>query len=222
MHGWHPERYCPGRLPVRAPGSGDIVRTKDMLLAEQGGSDMYEIRWHGRGGQGCFTVARLLGMAASVFEGKYSLAFPSFGPERRGAPVLGFTRISDMPITDRSMVDMCDYVVVLDETLIGPQVLGGIKDGGVLVVNTKDPGRYARAAGRKVEGIDATSLAMEMLGRPITNTAMLGALVAVSGVVSITSVKEALRNSMSGPLAVKNCDLVEKACLSMKGARFHG
>ena len=135
---------------------------------------MFEIRWHGRGGQGCFTVARLLGMAASVHEGKYSLAFPSFGPERRGAPVLGFTRISVTPITDRSMVDQCDYVVILDETLVGPSSLAGIRDGGVLVINTKVPESYVPMTNRLIVGIDATSIAMDVLGRPITNTANAG------------------------------------------------
>ena len=77
---------------------------------------MVEVRWHGRGGQGAFTAARLLGASAALFEGRHALAFPSFGPERRGAPVLGFTRIDDHKITDRSAVTACDFVVVLDET----------------------------------------------------------------------------------------------------------
>ena len=178
---------------------------------------MYEIRWHGRGGQGGFTVARLLGMAASVFEGKYSLAFPSFGPERRGAPVLGFTRISDTRITDRSIVDQCDFVVVLDETLVGPAVLGGIREDGVLLINTKDAERYRNMTANKVISIDATTLAIETLGRPITNTAMLGALIAVSGVVSLSSVKDAIAQGMAPPLVEKNCKVVEKAYEMVKG-----
>ena len=178
---------------------------------------MYEIRWHGRGGQGGFTVARLLGMAASVFEGKYSLAFPSFGPERRGAPVLGFTRISDTRITDRSIVDQCGYVVVLDETLVGPAVLGGIRENGVLLINTKDAERYRNMAANKVIAIDATTLAIETLGRPITNTAMMGALIAVSGVVSLSSVKDAIKQGMAPALVEKNCTVVEKAYEMVKG-----
>ena len=79
---------------------------------------MKEIRWHGRGGQGGFTVSRLLGIAAGMFENKHALAFPSFGPERRGAPVLAFTKIDDSKIHDRSEVNQCDYVVVMDETLV--------------------------------------------------------------------------------------------------------
>lgn len=178
---------------------------------------MHEVRWHGRGGQGGFTVARLLGMAASVFEGKYSLAFPSFGPERRGAPVLGFTRISDTRITDRSMVDQCDYVVVLDETLVGHAVLNGIRKNGVVLINTKDPEQYRKMTDNKIVAIDATSLAIEVLGRPITNTAMLGALLAVSDVVSIASVKDAIKQTMGASIAGKNCSVVEKAYEMTKG-----
>ncbi|MBN1332645.1 MAG: 2-oxoacid:acceptor oxidoreductase family protein [Synergistales bacterium] len=183
---------------------------------------MYEIRWHGRGGQGGFTVARLLGMAASVFEGQHSLAFPSFGPERRGAPVLGFTRISETRITDRSMVDQCDYVVVLDETLIGPGVLSGLKENAVVLVNTCDPEPYRKMTDRKIVAIDATDLAMEILGRPITNTAMLGALLAVSGLVSLKSAQEAIRSGMKASIAEKNCIIVEKAYSLVKGELING
>jgi pyruvate ferredoxin oxidoreductase gamma subunit len=179
---------------------------------QEGVNQLHEIRWHGRGGQGGFTVARLLGMAASVFEGKYSLAFPSFGPERRGAPVLGFTRICDDPITDRSMMDQCDYAVFLDETLIGPGTLGGIREEGVILVNSVNPEQYSKMTDRKIVAFDATTLALEILGRPITNTSMLGALVAVSGVVSLDSVKEAIRQGMNPSLVEKNCVVVEKAC----------
>ncbi len=178
---------------------------------------MYEIRWHGRGGQGGFTVARLLGMAASVFEGKYSLAFPSFGPERRGAPVLGFTRISETRITDRSMMDQCDFVVILDETLICTGLLNGIRQNGVMLVNSRDPEKYREMTDRKIIGLDATSLAIETLGRPITNTAMLGALIAVSEIVSLTSVKEAIRQTMPPSISEKNCTVVEKAYGKLKG-----
>lgn len=156
-------------------------------------------------------------MAASVFEGKHSLAFPSFGPERRGAPVLGFTRISDTRIMDRSMMDQCDYVVVLDETLMGSAVLNGIREKGVVLINTNNPEQYRKMTDKKIVVIDATSLAIETLGRPITNTAMLGALVAVSGVVSLSSVKDAINQGMAPSLAGKNCIVVEKAYGIVKG-----
>ena len=105
---------------------------------------MTEIRWHGRGGLGAFTAARLLGNAASIYEGKYALAFPSFGPERRGAPVFAFTRIDTSPITDRSEVVECDCAIVLDDTLFGDPVKNGLKPGATVIVNTtKDAGAFA-------------------------------------------------------------------------------
>lgn len=172
---------------------------------------MIEVRWHGRGGQGSFTVARLLGMAASVYGGEYAQAFPSFGPERRGAPVLGFTRIDSNKITDRSEVDSCDYVIVLDETLWGPSVLSGLKKDTVIIINTDSPAKYNKVVDNQIVALDATTLAIENLGRPITNTAMLGALVAVGGFISLDNCKDAIMSSMNSKIASKNVILIEKA-----------
>jgi len=183
---------------------------------------MYEVRWHGRGGQGGFTAARLLGMAASVYEGKFSLAFPSFGPERRGAPVLGFTRISDTRITDRSQVDECDYVVFLDETLINRETLQGMKERASVLVNTTSPGKYSELTDKRMICIDATSLALDVLGKPITNTAMLGALVAVSGMVSLEAVREAVKDGMNPAISGKNCTILEEAFGMVKGEDLNG
>ena len=171
---------------------------------------MLEIRWHGRGGQGSFTVARLLGMSASVYGGKYAQAFPSFGPERRGAPVLGFTRIDDKKITDRSEVDECDYVIVLDETLWGPAVLSGLKENTVIIVNTETEEKYIHEVKNKVICFDATSLALEYLKRPITNTAMMAVLIGVSEIVSMDDYKNAIKASMKPKVADKNVLLVDK------------
>jgi len=171
---------------------------------------MIEVRWHGRGGQGSFTIARLLGMAASVYGGHYAQAFPSFGPERRGAPVLGFTRIDENKITDRSEVSQCDYVVVLDETLWGPSVLSGLKETTKIIVNTATPEKYT-VEGVEVITIDATSLALEYLGRPITNTAMMGALIASGDLVSLKNCQDAIAASMKPSIADKNNLLIEKA-----------
>jgi pyruvate ferredoxin oxidoreductase gamma subunit len=179
---------------------------------------MIEVRWHGRGGQGSFTIARLLGMASSVFGGKYAQAFPSFGPERRGAPVLGFTRVSEDKITDRSEVDACDFVVVLDETLWGDNVIAGLKENGVVIINTNTPEKYKNQTSHKVVTLDASTLAMEHLGRPITNTAMMGALVAMSDFVSLDNCKEAIQSSMKKKIADKNCILIEKAYEMIKEA----
>lgn len=171
---------------------------------------MIEVRWHGRGGQGSFTIARLLGMAASVYGGKYAQAFPSFGPERRGAPVLGFTRISEDKITDRSEVDACDYVVVLDETLWGPAVTSGLKADTKIIMNTATPDKY-HVEGVEIITIDATSLALEHLGKPITNTAMMGALIATGKFVSLENCQEAITASMKSSIAGKNNELIQKA-----------
>ena len=140
---------------------------------------MVEIRFHGRGGQGAVTSAEILAKAA-IAEGKYAQAFPAFGAERRGAPVLAFTRISDEPIKLRIGIYEPDMVVVLDPTLLKSiPVFNGLKESGLAVINTnKDFGEI-----RKIEGakgrlvlVDATKIAMEELGVPITNVVMLGAL----------------------------------------------
>lgn len=172
---------------------------------------MIEVRWHGRGGQGSFTAAKLLGMAASVYAGKFAQAFPSFGPERRGAPVLGFTRIDEMKITDRSEVSECDFVIVLDETLFGPQVLKGLKPETIVLINTESKEKYENQLDQKCVCIDANALALEHLGRPITNTAMMGALIAVSDFMSLEDGLNAIEGSMNSKIAGKNKTLMTVA-----------
>ncbi|GAB7088682.1 2-oxoacid:acceptor oxidoreductase family protein [Marinifilum fragile] len=173
---------------------------------------MKEIRWHGRGGQGGFTASRLLGIAASVHGGKHALAFPSFGPERRGAPVLAFTKIDDTKIHDRSEVQESDFVVVMDETLIVPGFEKGIKPNACVLINTRNVEQYReQLKGLDLRGIDATSLAMEVLGRPITNTAMYGALAAASGLVSKEAAIASIHTEMKPKLAQLNEKIVERA-----------
>lgn len=172
---------------------------------------MKEVRWHGRGGQGSFTVARILGKAAALFENKSALAFPSFGPERRGAPVTGFTKISEKKITDRSEVQECDYVVVLDETLIDANITRGLKEDGVVIINSGQPEKYEALQHVRTVALDATSLALEILGRPITNTAMLGALIAVSDLVSLNAAEQSIQNEMKKAIVQKNIDVVRKS-----------
>ncbi|MBE9469095.1 MAG: 2-oxoacid:acceptor oxidoreductase family protein [Bacteroidetes bacterium] len=179
---------------------------------------MIEVRWHGRGGQGGFTVSRLLGMSAALFENKYAMAFPSFGPERRGAPVLAFTRIDNNKITDRSEVKECDYVVVMDETLINEKIIDGLKNDGTILINTKNPQKYSDILKScKVVSIDATSIALDILKRPITNTAMFGALVAVSNVVSLDSALKSIETEMKPSLVQKNIELVKKSYEIIRG-----
>ncbi|WP_301861268.1 2-oxoacid:acceptor oxidoreductase family protein [uncultured Megasphaera sp.] len=179
---------------------------------------MIEVRWHGRGGQGAFTAARLLGQAVAIHEHKFVQAFPSFGPERRGAPVLAFTRIDDKKVTDRSEVETCDYVVVLDDTLYGEAVTKGLKDTGILVINTtKDSSAFPKAGNYCVVTVDATALALDILGRPITNVPMLAALAAAAGNVSVDSVLNAIDDQLAPRIREKNKNLFLAAFNAVKG-----
>ena len=175
---------------------------------------LVEIRWHGRGGQGAVTSAELLAKAA-IDEGKYAQAFPSFGPERRGAPVLAFDRISNKePIRIRAEITEPDVVVVLDSGLLHiVNVTSGLKEKGMLILNTRRPIQDIEADfGDKwrLAVIDATRIARELLGVPIVNTTMLGALLKVTGVVKLESLSEPLRQRF-GRLAERNINAMKKA-----------
>ena len=167
---------------------------------------MIEIRFHGRGWQGAVTSAELLALAA-IRKGKFAQAFPSFGPERRGAPVLAFSRVSDEPIRLRSQIYRPDVVMVLDSSLLEiMDVTEGLVAGGNLIVNSKFP--IDELANRfQFEGtlyaVDATHIARECLGRPITNTTMLGALLRATGVVGLEDMTQPLQHRF-GPIAAKN------------------
>ncbi|MBM6830446.1 2-oxoacid:acceptor oxidoreductase family protein [Anaerotignum lactatifermentans] len=184
---------------------------------------MKEIRWHGRGGDGAFTAAKLLGLAASVFGGKYGQAFPSFGPERRGAPVLGFTRISDEVITDHSQIYTCDCVIVLDDTLCDvTDVFAGMKAGGTLVINTTKSEEEIRSLYHgndpvNVVLLDATSIALEELKAPIVNTIMLGAAMGATEMVQKTQLEEAIDSMMAPALREKNKKAMARAYDLVKG-----
>ena len=176
---------------------------------------MIEVRWHGRGGQGAFTAARLLG-AAALCDGRFALAFPSFGPERRGAPILAFTRIDDRRIVDRSALRSCDFAVVLDETLMGPHAADGIRQGGALLVNsTHLPVEWA-SLGVRVLTVDAGAVARAVLGRAIVNTGMIGALLAASGAVSLDAGLRAVHSEMRPALAEKNEEVLRRCHDLMK------
>ncbi len=178
---------------------------------------MLEVRWHGRGGQGAWTAANLLAMAA-MLDGKHVQSFPAFGPERSGAPLLAFTRISDEPIEIHSMIYEPDIVVVLDPTLLKTQdVTEGLKKGGTIVVNYSGNGdELLKELGvgedeYRVFYVPATKLAMDVLGRPIMNTAMVGALLKAEPVASMGSVEEAVKTRFTGKLAELNNRLIKKA-----------
>jgi pyruvate ferredoxin oxidoreductase gamma subunit len=175
---------------------------------------MIEIRWHGRGGQGAVTSAEILAEAA-ISEGKYAQSFPSFGPERRGAPVLAFVRISvDQPIRVRSSITDPDVVVVLDPGLLRiVNVASGLKPGGVVIVNTiKNAAQIQKEfnINATIATIGATKIAMELLGVPITNTTMIGAVVKVTEAVKVESLVEPI-NKRFGRLAGKNFDAMKRA-----------
>jgi len=177
-------------------------------------TSLVEIRWHGRGGQGAVTSAELLAKAA-IDEGKYAQAFPAFGPERRGAPVLAFDRVdSRVPILVRAEVRQPDIVVVLDPTLLRVvKVTAGLKDGGWLVINTrKDTAKIGEELGSnfRLALVDATSIAREILGVNIVNTTMLGTILRAVPVVKIESFMPPLEERF-GRLAERNFNAMEKA-----------
>jgi len=177
-------------------------------------TQLVEIRWHGRGGQGSVTSAELLAQAA-ISEGKYAQAFPSFGPERRGAPVIAFVRIdSKQPIRVRAEITQPDIVVVLDPGLLRiVNVTSGLKNDGIVVINTSKPAEQIRqefSISWSLATIDATKVARELLGAPIVNTTMIGALLKASGVVKLESLFEPLRHRF-GRLAERNANAMKRA-----------
>ncbi len=175
---------------------------------------LVEIRWHGRGGQGAVTSAELLAQAA-INEGKYAQAFPAFGAERRGAPVVAFVRIdTDKPIRVRAEIEEPDIVVVLAANLLRVvDVSSGLKASGILVLNTpKAADEIIKEFSFKqaLATVDATRIAREVLGVPIVNTAMVGALLKAAGVTKLESLLEPLRHRF-GRLADKNINAMQRA-----------
>jgi pyruvate ferredoxin oxidoreductase gamma subunit len=174
---------------------------------------MFEIRIHGRGGQGVVTAAELLSVAA--FDGgRYAQAFPSFGSERTGAPVTSFCRIDDRPIRSREPVSRPDALIVIDPTLLHQvDVFGGARpDAWVLINTSRDP----RALGLdpdsgRISTVGATELARRHLGRPLPNAALLGAFAALTGVVSLQSVVLAIRERFGGAVGEGNANAAKDA-----------
>ncbi|MEQ8182161.1 MAG: 2-oxoacid:acceptor oxidoreductase family protein [Smithellaceae bacterium] len=179
---------------------------------------MIEVRWHGRGGQGAVTSVELLAQAA-IGVGKYAQGFPSFGPERRGAPVAAFSRIDDKKIKVRSGIYKPDVVIVLDSSLIGLiDVLDGLKPGGKLIVNTpKSPEEIRKELkfNGPVATVDGTHIAREEMGVPIANTTMIGALLKIINVMELDSVKGAVEHRF-GKIAQKNLNAMRRAYEEIK------
>jgi pyruvate ferredoxin oxidoreductase gamma subunit len=173
-----------------------------------------EIRWHGRGGQGAVTSAELMALAA-ISEGQHAHAFPSFGPERRGAPVLSFVRISrEEPIRVRAEITEPDVVVVLDPGLLPIiNVTSGLKGDGMAVINTRKQAEQIRqefGIKQAIATVNATKIAREVLGVPITNTTMVGAVVKAIGVVELDSLVQPLKQRF-GRLADRNLEAMKRA-----------
>jgi len=177
-------------------------------------NNLIEIRWHGRGGQGAVTSTELLAQAA-ISEGKFAQAFPSFGPERRGAPVQAFNRVdSKNPVRIRSDITNPDVVVVLDPSLLTiVNVTSGLKEDGIVIINTRKTAAEIKSEfgiNHKMATVNATKIAREQLGVPIVNTTMLGAVVKVTQVVHKDSTHAPLEKRF-GRLGERNINAMETA-----------
>jgi pyruvate ferredoxin oxidoreductase gamma subunit len=179
-----------------------------------------EFRWHGRGGQGVVTSNQMLGKAA-LAEGNYIQAFPEFGPERTGAPVRAFLRISKRPIQVYAQVYHPDIVVCIDSTLL--DVLNpaeGLKDDGTLVLNTSSEPATIREKfgfkGGKVVTVDASKIAMEILGRPFYNMPTMAAAVSATGVVAVDTVISEVLDRYPGKVGDLNKAAIERAVREVK------
>jgi 2-oxoacid:acceptor oxidoreductase gamma subunit (pyruvate/2-ketoisovalerate family) len=175
---------------------------------------LLEIRWHGRGGQGAVTSTEMLAQAA-ISEGKYAQAFPSFGPERRGAPVQAFNRVdSQAPVRIRADINEPDYVVVLDPSLLNKvNVTSGLKKDGWVIVNTRKTPKEIQSEFKinfPVATVNANKIARDVLGVPIVNTTMLGAVIKVTSIVDKKSTYEPL-NKRFGRLGERNIQAMETA-----------
>lgn len=183
------------------------------LFADAG---LYEIRWHGRGGQGAITAAKVLAQAAYLNGYQGATASPSFGAERRGAPVSASTRVSPESILVVSQIEEPDMVVVLDHTLLRDrEVVSGLRSGGWLVVNSRaTPRQLDVEGGFNVATADATGICRELglvvAGLIVVNTAMLGAVVRVSRLVTLASINEVVGTRFSNRSARLNLAAVEE------------
>ncbi len=184
---------------------------------------MLEIRWHGRGGQGAKTAAQILAEAAMA-SGSYIQAFPEYGPERAGAPIKAYTRISPNPITIHSGIVNPDVVVVIDSTLLETvEVTEGLEEGLLLVNTARPPGELAGAVGRpglRVGTVDGTAIALDTLGLPMPNLPMLGALLKLTSVVALENLEESIRHKfekkIGGEKTRANIEAVRRAFQEVK------
>ena len=170
-------------------------------------NNMIEIRWHGRGGQGAKTASLLLADAA-FNTGKYIQGFPEYGPERMGAPITAYNRISDTPIRIHSNIYEPDYVVVVDDSLIGAvDVTSGLKDNGAIVINTNEDidslRKKLNGFSGKIYTIDASKISLECLKANFPNTAMLAAVVNITKIMSKEELVDNMKDAFSHKFAKK-------------------
>jgi len=173
---------------------------------------MIEIRIHGRGGQGNVVASYLLAIAA--FEGgRYSQAFPSFGAERRGAPVTAFVRMADKPFRRRCQIRQPWFLIVQDQALLRvPGVLDGLREGGGILVNSNlESDELGRQVGRAVVSVPAAFMAHEILGRPVPNTALLAAFLTLTGLLPLDALVKAMAQRFKGETLERNKRLVDEA-----------
>jgi len=191
--------------------------------------NLIEICWHGRGGQGAVTAAKVLAESA-LSAGKFIQAFPEYGPERMGAPIRSFTRISSQPISIHSQVASPGVVVVLDSTLLGSvDVCEGLLENGIIIVNTPEqPGDIRKILGlddkkliAKVFTVDATKISLETIGKNIPNTPMIGALIKATDILELSAVLEDFRKKYATKFKPEiiegNVRAIEKAYNEVKG-----
>lgn len=205
-----PQRTRPATYDIAILHTLSYNAIEPSTLLWGGMTKLLEIRWHGRAGQGVVTASELLAQTA-LGDGKYFQAFPEYGPERMGAPVRAYTRISDIPIYNYSGVDEPDVVVVLDPSLLGiVDVTSGLDGSGVLIVNTSlEPAAVRAKTGYAVGTVltlDATRIALDTIGKNITNTPMLGALLRATGVVSQESVIVTFKEKLGAKLKAKGVE----------------
>lgn len=164
-----------------------------------------ELRFHGRGGQGAVLAAKMVASAAAI-EGKFVASFPMYGFERRGMPVVAFTRFDDEPIREKSQIYTPDCLLVIDPSLLELDgVLDGLQPGGVLILNSRQPLQDRRSDNMEVVGsVNATAIAMQELGRNIPNTCLVGALAAATGWLQLDSVVAGLSEYFEGEMLEKN------------------
>ena len=179
---------------------------------------MFEVRIHGRGGQGVVTAAELLSVAGFL-EGRYAQAFPSFGSERTGAPVVAFCRFDDAPIRTREPIAEPDALIIQDPTLLHQvDVLAGLGEDGYLLVNTARSfeelglGEFVlRLRPERLATVPATEIARECVGKPLPNAALLGAFAALTGRLTLESVTQAILERFPGQIGERNAAAAERA-----------